>query len=89
MKETANNQIHAMKAVSKRSVLAHNELHHTLAELRILKQFAEYEPDNRFVTRLNCAFMDRENFYFVMKFYPGKSGTSLTLPTQICIKAPS
>jgi protein-serine/threonine kinase len=60
-----------MKAVSKRSVLASNELVHISTELNILKRFAIYEPHNDFVTRLNYAFTDRENFYFVMDFYPG------------------
>lgn len=60
-----------MKAISKRSVLATDELHHTLTELSILKGFTTHEPDNGFVTRLNYSFTDRENFYFVMDFYPG------------------
>jgi serine/threonine protein kinase len=60
-----------MKAISKRSVLASDELPHILTELSILKRFAIYEPHNDFVTRLNYSFTDRENFYFVMDFYPG------------------
>ena len=60
-----------MKAISKRSVLTHDELDHTLAELRILKRFAIDEPDNPFIARLSNSFTDRENFYFVMDFYPG------------------
>ena len=60
-----------MKAVSKRSVLAFDEMTHTLTELSILKRFAIKEPENRFVTRLHYSFTDRENFYFVMDFYPG------------------
>ncbi len=60
-----------MKAISKRSVLTHDELSHTLTEQAILKRFAVYEPDNAFVARLQYSFTDRENLYFVMDFYPG------------------
>jgi hypothetical protein len=60
-----------MKAVSKRSVLAHEEFHHILEEVRILKEFAEYDPYNPFIAKLDSAFTDRENFYLVMQFYPG------------------
>lgn len=60
-----------MKAISKRSVLTHDELNHTLTEQAILKHFAMHEPDNPFIARLCHSFTDRENFYFVMDFYPG------------------
>ena len=60
-----------MKAISKRSVFTHGELHHTLAELNILRRFAIEEPDNAFISRLHYAFTDRENFYLVLEFYPG------------------
>jgi serine/threonine protein kinase len=60
-----------MKAISKRSVLTHDELAHTLTEFHILRRMATEEPDNEFVSRLHYAFTDRENFYFVMEFYPG------------------
>ena len=60
-----------MKALSKRSVLTHDELHHTFTELSILRRFAEKEPNNAFISALHCSFTDRENFYFVMDFYPG------------------
>lgn len=63
--------VHAMKAISKRSVLAHDELNHTLTEIKILKQFAIHEPNNPFIVKLNYAFTDKENIYFVMDFYPG------------------
>jgi serine/threonine protein kinase len=62
-----------MKAISKRSVLTYDELDHTSTEVRILKHFAKYEPNNPFIVRLNYAFMDKENIYFVMDFYPGMS----------------
>jgi len=71
VREAATSSVLAMKAISKRSVLAHDELKHTLTELAILKRFAVEEPYNRTVARLHHAFTDRENFYFVMEFYPG------------------
>jgi len=73
VRHTETAKIQAMKAISKRSVLTYDELDHTLTEVRILKQFAKYEPNNPFVIRLNYAFMDKENIYFVMDFYPGTS----------------
>lgn len=71
VRHSPTNTCHAMKAISKRSVLLTGELEHTMAELSILKRFAMYEPYNQFVCKLNYAFTDRENFYFVMDFYPG------------------
>ncbi|ODO06945.1 hypothetical protein I350_04306 [Cryptococcus amylolentus CBS 6273] len=71
VKHTATNHIHAMKAISKRSVLTHDELGHTLTEVSILRRMTTEEPHNRFVSRLHYSFTDRENFYFVMEFYPG------------------
>ncbi|WVF68608.1 hypothetical protein IAT40_003378 [Kwoniella sp. CBS 6097] len=71
VKHTPSNAIRAMKAISKRSVLTHDELHHTLTEQAILKRFAIDEPHNRLISRLHHSFTDRENFYFVMEFYPG------------------
>ncbi|WVR08215.1 hypothetical protein IAU60_005262 [Kwoniella sp. DSM 27419] len=71
VKHTPTNAVRAMKAVSKRSVLAYGELYHTLAEQSILRRFATSEPHNRFVSRLYHSFTDKENFYFVMEFHPG------------------
>ncbi|KAK8849516.1 hypothetical protein IAR55_004850 [Kwoniella newhampshirensis] len=71
VKHSPTNRIHAMKAISKRSILTHNEMHHTLTELSVLKRFAAEEPDNRFVSKLFYSFTDKENIYFVMEFYPG------------------
>ena len=61
-----------MKALSKRSILTHDELEHTITEVNIMKIFANYEPDNRFVVKLHHTFTDTENIYFVMDFYPGQ-----------------
>ncbi|WRT69524.1 uncharacterized protein IL334_006511 [Kwoniella shivajii] len=71
VKYTPTNTIRAMKAISKRSVLTHNEMNHTLTEQSILRKFAVEEPNNRFISKLHNSFTDRENFYFVMEFYPG------------------
>ncbi|WWC73525.1 uncharacterized protein I206_107497 [Kwoniella pini CBS 10737] len=71
IKHTPTNNVRAMKAISKRSVLTHDELNHTLTEQSILKRFAIDEPNNRFISKLYNSFTDRENFYFVMEFYPG------------------
>lgn len=61
-----------MKAISKRSVLATDELDHTLTELSIMRRMGErIEGQSRFVSQLHYAFTDRDNFYFVMHFYPG------------------
>jgi protein-serine/threonine kinase len=81
VKHTPTSKILAMKAISKRSVLTHNELTHTLTELDVLRRFAVSEPDNPFVAKLNMSFTDRENFYLVMDFYPGGD-----LATQMEIK---
>ncbi|WVQ89462.1 hypothetical protein IAS59_003222 [Cryptococcus gattii] len=71
VKHSQHNTIHAMKAISKRSVFTHNELKHTMTEVSILRRMAVQEPHNRFVSKLHCSFTDQENFYFVMEFYPG------------------
>jgi protein-serine/threonine kinase len=77
VRHTETAKIHAMKAISKRSVLTYDELDHTSTEVRILKHFAKYEPNNPFIVRLNYAFTDKENIYFVMDFYPGTSSLML------------
>jgi hypothetical protein len=63
---------------SHRSVITYDELDHTATEVRILKHFAKYEPNNPFIVRLNYAFTDKENIYFVMDFYPGKLQSSFS-----------
>lgn len=70
VKHAGTTRVHAMKAISKRAVLANDELDHTLAEQQILKHFAA-DRRNPFVSRLYYSFSDKENFYLVMEFYPG------------------
>lgn len=83
VRETQTSSVLAMKAVSKRSVLTQDELHHTLTEANILKRFVIEEPHNPFISKLHHTFTDRENFYFVMEFYPGGD-----LATQMEIHGP-
>ncbi|GMK57587.1 hypothetical protein CspeluHIS016_0404210 [Cutaneotrichosporon spelunceum] len=71
VKHTSTSRVHAMKAISKRAVLANDELDHTLAEQEILRHFSCPERKNAFVSRLYYSFCDKENFYLVMEFYPG------------------
>ena len=71
VREARTSQVKAMKAISKRAVLTHDEMDHTMAEASILKRFAISEPHNPFIAKLHDTFTDRENFYFVMQFYPG------------------
>ncbi|KIR60119.1 AGC protein kinase, partial [Cryptococcus bacillisporus CA1873] len=71
VKHSQHNTIHAMKAISKRSVFTHDELKRTMTEVSILRRIAVQEPHNRFVSKLHCSFTDQENFYFIMEFYPG------------------
>lgn len=71
VKHTPTSRVHAMKAISKRAVLANDELDHTLAEQHILQHFASSERRSAFISRLYYSFTDKENFYLVMEFYPG------------------
>ncbi|KAL1408256.1 hypothetical protein Q8F55_005062 [Vanrija albida] len=71
VKHTPTSRVHAMKAISKRAVLANDELDHTLAEQHILQHFAMSERRSAFISRLYYSFTDKENFYLVMEFYPG------------------
>ncbi|BEI88365.1 uncharacterized protein CcaverHIS019_0110830 [Cutaneotrichosporon cavernicola] len=71
VKHTSTSRVHAMKAISKRAVLANDELDHTLTEQEILRHFSCPERKNAFVSRLYYSFCDKENFYLVMEFYPG------------------
>lgn len=55
-----------------------------MTELLILRHFAQTEQDNPFIAHLNYAFTDRENFYFVMDFYPGGDlATQMELHTAL------
>lgn len=55
----------ALKAITKRHVLAHQELQHTLTEQAVLKRMAAENRDP-FVVRLWWSFHDKENLFLVM-----------------------
>ena len=62
--------LYALKAITKRHVLAHQELLHTLTEQAVLKRMAR-EAKDPFVVKLWWSFHDKENLYLVMDFHPG------------------
>ncbi|TFK89836.1 kinase-like protein [Polyporus arcularius HHB13444] len=62
--------VYALKAITKRHVLAHQELQHTLTEQAVLKRMAAENTDP-FVVKLWFSFHDRENLFLVMDFHPG------------------
>ena len=57
--------IFALKAITKRHVLAHQELQHTLTEQAVLKRMAA-EGTDPFVVKLWWSFHDKENLFLVM-----------------------
>jgi hypothetical protein len=57
--------LYALKAITKRHVLAHQELQHTLTEQAVLKRMAR-EGRDPFVVRLWWSFHDKENLFLVM-----------------------
>ncbi|CAK5264794.1 unnamed protein product [Mycena citricolor] len=62
--------LYALKAITKRHVLAHQELQHTLTEQAVLKRMAAENRDP-FVVKLWWSFHDKENLFLVMDFHPG------------------
>ncbi|KIY66897.1 hypothetical protein CYLTODRAFT_397962 [Cylindrobasidium torrendii FP15055 ss-10] len=65
-----NTELFAMKAITKRHVLAHQELQHTLTEQAVLKRMAA-EGKDPFVVRLWWSFHDKEHLFLVLDFHPG------------------
>ncbi|KAF9017976.1 kinase-like protein [Hymenopellis radicata] len=63
-------ELYALKAITKRHVLAHQELQHTLTEQAVLKRMAA-ESKDPFVVKLWWSFHDKENLFLVMDFHPG------------------
>ena len=57
--------LYALKAITKRHVLAHQELQHTLTEQAILRRMAA-EGKDPFVVKLWWSFHDKENLFLVM-----------------------
>lgn len=58
-------RLYALKAITKRHVLAHQELQHTLTEQAVLKRMAR-ETKDPFVVKLWWSFHDKENLFLVM-----------------------
>ncbi|KAI6015634.1 hypothetical protein EDC04DRAFT_2752187 [Pisolithus marmoratus] len=65
-----SSDLYALKAITKRHVLAHQELQHTLTEQAVLKRMAK-EGKDPFVVKLWWSFHDKENLFLVMDFHPG------------------
>lgn len=57
--------VYALKAITKRHVLAHQELQHTMTEQAVLKRMARSNSDP-FVVKLYWSFHDKENLFLVM-----------------------
>ncbi|TRM70468.1 hypothetical protein BD626DRAFT_449021 [Schizophyllum amplum] len=62
--------LYALKAITKRHVLAHQELQHTLTEQAVLARMAAQSKDP-FVVKLHQSFHDKDNLFLVMDFHPG------------------
>ncbi|KAF7302899.1 hypothetical protein MKEN_01252200 [Mycena kentingensis (nom. inval.)] len=70
VRHKATTDLYALKAITKRHVLAHQELQHTLTEQAVLKRMAADNKDP-FVVKLWWSFHDKENLFLVMDFHPG------------------
>ena len=65
VRHKASTSLYALKAITKRHVLAHQELQHTLTEQAVLKRMAR-ESQDPFVVKLWWSFHDKENLFLVM-----------------------
>lgn len=76
-----SSDVYALKAITKRHVLAHQELQHTLTEQAVLKRMAA-EGTDPFVVKLWWSFHDKENLFLVMvcPWFPITSARILTMP---------
>ncbi|KAL0951950.1 hypothetical protein HGRIS_008601 [Hohenbuehelia grisea] len=70
VRHKSTQDLFALKAITKRHVLAHQELQHTLTEQAVLKRMAAENKDP-FVVKLWWSFHDKENLFLVMDFHPG------------------
>lgn len=70
VRHRASSNLYALKAITKRHVLAHQELQHTLTEQAVLKRMT-HEAKDPFVVKLWWSFHDKENLFLVMDFHPG------------------
>ncbi|KAG0694053.1 hypothetical protein DFH29DRAFT_1006692 [Suillus ampliporus] len=70
VRHKTSSDLYALKAITKRHVLAHQELQHTLTEQAVLRRMAA-ESKDPFVVKLWWSFHDKENLFLVMDFHPG------------------
>ncbi|KAF8910199.1 hypothetical protein CPB84DRAFT_1673057 [Gymnopilus junonius] len=70
VRHKSTQDLFALKAITKRHVLAHQELQHTLTEQAVLKRMAAENRDP-FVVKLWWSFHDKDNLFLVMDFHPG------------------
>ncbi|BGP14604.1 hypothetical protein JCM10213_001951 [Rhodosporidiobolus nylandii] len=70
VKEKTTSNVLALKAITKRHVLAHRELLHTRTEQRVLKTCAR-DQLNPFVVKLHYSFHDKDTLYLALDFQPG------------------
>ncbi|CAE7159410.1 unnamed protein product [Rhizoctonia solani] len=66
----AEAELYALKIISKRYVLAHQELERRLTEHAVLKRMARGSQDP-FVVRLHWSFHGKESSFLAMDFHPG------------------
>lgn len=67
VRHKTSSDLYALKAITKRHVLAHQELQHTLTEQAVLKRMAK-ESKDPFVVKLWWSFHDKENLFLVMVY---------------------
>ena len=65
VRHKGSQSLYALKAITKRHVLAHQELQHTMTEQAVLKRMARSNTDP-FVVKLYWSFHDKENLFLVM-----------------------
>ncbi|KAL1716216.1 hypothetical protein EV715DRAFT_205746 [Schizophyllum commune] len=70
VRDKKTSSLYALKAITKRHVLAHQELQHTLTEQAVLARMAAQAKDP-FVVKLHQSFHDKDNLFLVMDFHPG------------------
>ncbi|KAF5345175.1 hypothetical protein D9758_009685 [Tetrapyrgos nigripes] len=79
VRHKATSDLYAMKAITKRHALAHQELQYTLTEQAILKRMSAESVKDPFVVKLWWSFHDKENLFLAMDFHPGGNlATQLT-----------
>ena len=69
VRHKSSSDLYALKAITKRHVLAHQELQHTLTEQAVLRRMAA-EGADPFVVKLWWSFHDKENLFLVMVGMP-------------------